>query len=605
MTSITFSDISFRPLTTRVEMDYTITSVGLPGGESYTFDLTPTDGRYTVTPTSVTFNDSTTSADITVYLTTPDPLFGGVTVGHVVNTASGGSGLVALDDLGNKLIIDQRYVVDAFGDITNDKVIVAFGPSDNIRFVAVDPASNNEYFCPTNNETNVNNFISFLGSNHTTLDLTRVCTSRLTNLDAVFIGQVAFNQDISNWDVSNIKSMDKTFFAAITFNQDISTWNVSSLEDLTDAFRDASAFNQDLSSWDVSNVKNFSNCFRGTSVNFPMYTWNTEDAIKMDGMFQGNAAFNQDISTWNVSKVTSMSNMFNGAALFNQDLSGWDVRNISSEPTGFKTGANGTWVADTSRQPRWGQLPFLNDVIYGNGAPVDNDTGDDGNLYIDLDTFDIYGPRDGGVWTLNTDYLSQGKLMTGGVPPTPGDGEEGWFYVDSTAKALYGPKGPSGWPTEPLMEEGSGNSFDLIVGSGAPTASIGENGDYYIDKDAKAMYGPKVTGLWSGAPILGGTSGATPLNLLTGNANPGPTTGADGDWYFNTTTKTFFGPKTGGVWTSQGQLVAPATGGAAAAVAGSATASSGSSILDFISNNFVLIVGLVVILAALVFIIVR
>jgi len=52
--------------------------------------------------------------------------------------------------------------------------------------------------------------------------------------------------------------------------------------------------------------------------------------------------------------VIDMYGMFSGATVFNQDLSGWCVQdNFNSEPNGFKTNANSTWVNDSSKQPDW------------------------------------------------------------------------------------------------------------------------------------------------------------------------------------------------------------------------------------------------------------
>jgi integrin beta 8 len=54
-------------------------------------------------------------------------------------------------------------------------------------------------------------------------------------------------------------------------------------------------------------------------------------------------------------------------------------------------------------------------------------------------------------------------------------------------------------------------------GSGAPSAGLGVNGDFYIDTAANTIYGPKTAGAW-GSPIsLVGPTGATGA---TGNTGP-------------------------------------------------------------------------------------
>ena len=137
-------------------------------------------------------------------------------------------------------------------------------------------------------------------------DLTRICTSRITLLTNLNLGE-SFNQDISSWDVSNVTDMLEMFNGLRSFNQDIGSWDVSKVTNMYQMFAAADDFNQDIGSWDVSNVTNmnymFTNCF----------------------------SFNQDISSWDVSNVTSMGGLFRFCVDFNQDLSSWNVSNVTSQ----------------------------------------------------------------------------------------------------------------------------------------------------------------------------------------------------------------------------------------------------------------------------------
>jgi hypothetical protein len=47
----------------------------------------------------------------------------------------------------------------------------------------------------------------------------------------------------------------------------------------------------------------------------------------------------------------------------------------------------------------------------------------------------------------------------------------------------------------------------LLSGSGAPSASLGIDGDVYVDVDAAELYGPKASGVW-GSPtsLIGSTN---------------------------------------------------------------------------------------------------
>ena len=108
-----------------------------------------------------------------------------------------------------------------------------------------------------------------------------IVTTLVTDMNSMFLGSSAFNQDISSWDVSNVTDMSDMFAAAINFNQDISSWDVGQVTNMVGMFAQASTFNQDISSWDVSQVS------------------------IMRGMFNGATAFNQNLSKWNVGKVNN------------------------------------------------------------------------------------------------------------------------------------------------------------------------------------------------------------------------------------------------------------------------------------------------------------
>jgi len=76
-------------------------------------------------------------------------------------------------------------------------------------------------------------------------------------------------------------------------------------------------------------------------------------------------------------------------------------------------------------------------------------------------------------------------------------------FIYKTTGAV-GPIGPQGIPGT--------NGHTVLAGSGIPSSSIGNAGDFYMDTTAWAIYGPKTT-LWgSGTPLAGG-SVATPANI--------------------------------------------------------------------------------------------
>lgn len=61
---------------------------------------------------------------------------------------------------------------------------------------------------------------------------------------------------------------------------------------------------------------------------------------------------------------------------------------------------------------------------------------------------------------------------------------------------------------ESLTSPGEPGAVNTIrSGDGAPSGALGADGDWYIDKVAKAIYGPKTAGLWGSATSLVGPAG--------------------------------------------------------------------------------------------------
>ena len=184
-------------------------------------------------------------------------------------------------------------------------------------------------------------------------DVTKVCTSLITEMSNMFtevpdfnqkIGTwdvsnvttmygmfdgAGFNQDISNWDVSSVTNMNG-IFAGTNFNGDISSWNVSNVTNMEGMFNLNHDFNQDLSSWDVSSVTDMGSMFsQADDFNGDIGSWDVSKVTNMRWMFYQATIFNQDISSWNVSSVKNMSYMFDEAFAFNQDIGSWDVSNVT------------------------------------------------------------------------------------------------------------------------------------------------------------------------------------------------------------------------------------------------------------------------------------
>ncbi len=180
------------------------------------------------------------------------------------------------------------------------------------------------------------------------------CTSGVSDLSLLFVGQGEFNEDISSWDVSSVTNLRGTFNQATSFNADLSAWDVGNVTDMLGLFQSARAFSADISAWNTASVTSMHTAFNAaTAFNADISAWNVSSVTSMVGMFSGADRFNASIGGWDVRNVEAMENMFSETKAFNQDLSGWCVPQITVAPSGFDASAS-AW---TLARPAWGTCP--------------------------------------------------------------------------------------------------------------------------------------------------------------------------------------------------------------------------------------------------------
>jgi hypothetical protein len=98
-------------------------------------------------------------------------------------------------------------------------------------------------------------------------------------------------------------------------------------------------------------------------------------------------------------------------------------------------------------------------------------------------------------------------IYSGDTVPSTSFGNAGDFYLDLATGILYGPKSSSGWGSGISITGAPGASGSQIYsGSGTPSATLGNNGDYYLDSTSYNLYGPKTASGWGTALSLKGTA---------------------------------------------------------------------------------------------------
>lgn len=161
--------------------------------------------------------------------------------------------------------------------------------------------------------------------------LSKLVTTRITNMDGLLANGRGGNSDISSWDTSNVTSMRDMFKNSRGFNIDIGLWDTKNITDMSNMFSGATNFNQDIGSWDTSKVTNMNHMFSQSSkFNQNLDLWDTSNVTNMEYMFNKAIEFNGNISNWDTSNITTMNYMFYEAKNFNQSIGSWNTEKVIS-----------------------------------------------------------------------------------------------------------------------------------------------------------------------------------------------------------------------------------------------------------------------------------
>jgi hypothetical protein len=93
-------------------------------------------------------------------------------------------------------------------------------------------------------------------------------------------------------------------------------------------------------------------------------------------------------------------------------------------------------------------------------------------------------------------------IYSGSASPSPTLGKTGDYYINFSTATLFGPKTAISWGSGVTMSLAASTPGvgQTLSGSGAPSATLGNVGDVYLDTSSYLLYGPKTSSGW-GSPI--------------------------------------------------------------------------------------------------------
>ena len=119
------------------------------------------------------------------------------------------------------------------------------------------------------------------------------------------------------------------------------------------------------------------------------------------------------------------------------------------------------------------------------------------------------------------------EVFTGEGDPLPTIGKPGDYYFDRQNGKFYGPKTSQGWGTPSSVlntpRQGQDPNTKTITGTTPPTAEQGSVGDWYIDTQARKIYGPKTTEGWGRPSDLQDGQANKPDQPIKPQPTPSPT----------------------------------------------------------------------------------
>lgn len=176
---------------------------------------------------------------------------------------------------------------------------------------------------PTGQNKCKNMLATFSHCNFTTINLAEFDTSSVENMQALFCPYKGETLDLTNFDTSSVTNMFAMFSssgAPETTNLKniigINTLNTSKVQNMNDMFMGCKFTSLDLSNWDTSNVTEMENMFKDCTelTELNLKSFNVKKVSNMSSMFNGCSNLQKiNVSCkFDVSNVVSSNSMFEG-----------------------------------------------------------------------------------------------------------------------------------------------------------------------------------------------------------------------------------------------------------------------------------------------------
>ena len=246
-----------------------------------------------------------------------------------------------------------------------------------------------------------------------------------------------------------------------------------------------------------------------------------------------------------------------------------------------------------------------NTILSGSGDPTVGQGVDD-DWYLNFTSNDFYR-KEAGAWVLRTNL--QGPQGDAGVDgnrwhlasadPGSSTGNPGDYALNTTSGDVFS-RAAGGWsaagnlkgPTGAAGADGA-DGAEWFVSSGAPSGTVGDNGDFCVDSTTGNFY-KKVADVWvlqgslkgtTGAQGIQGTKGDAGTSIYSGDGAPSDSLYANGDLYVDLLTGDVY-KKTAGAWITQGNIKGPTGAQGSVWYSSAGTPSAGSGVNgDFYVNS--------------------